>query len=289
MRIATAVALTLLAACGGTGAPKPVPTPEKPVQADPAGTFKPFATSDTVDALAFGMAPAIDSTQALRSALGTGNRTVHVPAGTYTIGHTSIPHDTILVLDPGVTLQDAGQLSPVERLLEIRSTNVQVIGHGARLVSAGYTSGEQRHGVFIFGGHNVKVEGLESDASGGDGFYVGGNAQDVELRGVLSDGSRRNGLSITSGIDVFVADSEFRNTHGTAPQFGIDIEPNGAKDPLIGITLLRVQTPANVKGGLAVFFSAYQDGPAAEILIQGHTGGSYSPLFVRPIDSVIYR
>src|SRR5690606_9296862 len=93
-----------------------------------------------------------------------------------------------------------------------------------------YSSGEQRHGVFIYGASNVCVEGLQSNDSGGDGFYIGGDIGDhpvnVRLVGCSADNNRRQGMSITQGEHLRIIDFRGTNTTGTNPQDGIDIEPN---------------------------------------------------------------
>lgn len=293
IRTAVLASILALSACtsGGTG-PKPAQVPDRSILAEPIpdhGTFVPFAVDETVDALAFGMAPAIDSTDALRAAMGDGGREVIVPAGDYSIGRLVVPKRTILRLKAGVILRDTGKLSPVEQLLSL-SDDTLVIGYGAKLVAdrSSYVGGEFRHGLLVKGSDNVRVEGLESSGHSGDGFYVGVGASNVELIGVIADNNRRNGLSVTSCINLYVRDSMFNNTRGTAPEFGIDIEPDNVTDALIGIVMVNVVTKANHKGGLEIYLDSYQDGAQADILIVGHTGGSYFTSKIRTTDRIRY-
>jgi hypothetical protein len=220
-----------------------------------------FETAETIDAASYGLIGDghTDNTQTFRTLLAGGNRTIHVPAGDYVTGPLEFAPRTILVLAPGVTLRDSGSLGTYDRLLNIRTDHVQIVGLGARVISdrSRYTSGEWRHGVYIYGASNVVINGLESSSNSGDGFYIGGPsgspATDVQLRGCSADNNRRQGLSITSARRVQVIDSEFTNTNGTAPEFGIDLEPNASYDALDRIVILRPQTAANVGGGIMIY------------------------------------
>lgn len=268
--------------------------PENVVGTISGDAFRPFeVTGPTVNVQDF---------ETAANAFGDGNRTVIVPAGTYIIGKLDIPNNTIVRMEPGVTIKDSGKLSPVERLINIRGENVHIIGHGARVIAnrADYTTGEQRHGVFIADAHNVRIEGLESSGHGGDGFYIGGVAgfpsTDISLIGVAADNNRRQGLSIVSGARVYVSDGEFSNTKGTRPEFGIDLEPNSALDVLQDITILRPRTLSNNGGGITVGLSGFEvggSGRAATIYIIGHYSEGerivYQQASIRSIDRVVRK
>jgi parallel beta-helix repeat protein len=60
----------------------------------------------------------------------------------------------------------------------------------------------------------------------GDGVCVGGSSSDVVIANIISTQNRRQGLSITNCNTIKVYDSEFSYTSGTAPECGIDIEPD---------------------------------------------------------------
>src|SRR5690606_10482028 len=112
-----------------------------------------------------------------------------------------------------------------------------------------YTADEQRHGLRIRGDcENIRVEGLESSNTGGDGFYVGssdsssGVPTNVYLIGLKGDNNRRQGLSIQSARHLRVIDCQFTNTDGTSPESGIDIEPDSATDVLDDIVIRNVRT-----------------------------------------------
>lgn len=249
-----------------------------------------FKTSQYIDAARAGLVGdgRTDNTAALRRLLGDGNRTIHIPAGDYVTGQLTIPKNTVLLLDPGVILRDSGKLGSHDRLINILNDNVYIRGRGAEVVAdrRSYPGGEQRHGVFIFGASNVVIDGLISNGNSGDGFYIGGPAgkpaRHIVLENCKADNNRRDGLSITSGRDINVVNCVFSHSHGTAPQFGVDVEPNLPKDPLDGIRLIGVRTEDNYGGGISVSFGpAYAPVGGVHIALIDHTsigeGRSYFP------------
>jgi hypothetical protein len=246
-----------------------------------------FSTVEYLEATAVVGDGITDNTAALTALFGAGNRTIHVSSGDYVTGKLSIPSNTVLLLDPGVTLRDSGKLGPEDRLINIVGENVYIKGPGARIIAnrANYTTGEQRHGIFIYGASNVILEGLESTGHGGDGFYVGGPpnspSHDIVLVGCLASDNRRQGLSITSAQRVYVVDCEFNKTNGTPPQFGVDLEPNLPTDFLDEIRLLRPHTSSNVGGGIQICLDQLNAvSPMVDIEILEHVSEAEAPKFI---------
>lgn len=93
-----------------------------------------------------------------------------------------------------------------------------------------------------------------------DGFYVAaGDSTDPATyarRGLFQDCSAdngyRQGMSIINGTDIRVIGGFYSNTHGTAPEAGIDLEPNdGSASPGITDILVRgVRFERNAGAGL---------------------------------------
>ncbi|WP_291857856.1 right-handed parallel beta-helix repeat-containing protein [Marinilabilia sp.] len=77
---------------------------------------------------------------------------------------------------------------------------------------------------------NVTVENMRLSEATGDGILLqgyageGSSVKSIVIRENDIFDNRRQGISIVGGIDVLVEDNEIHHTHGTAPQFGIDIE-----------------------------------------------------------------
>jgi len=162
---------------------------------------------------------------------GTGG-TVQVPAGTYMVDAVRgirIGSDTTLRLSSGATVKaipnDKGSYS-ILRI--VNASNVTVIGGvlvGERDEHKG-TTGEWGMGALLRSATNVIFEGVTAKNAWGDGFYIDGQSRNVKFCSVTADNNRRQGMSIVSGDGIIVKDSVFKNTNGTTPQAGIDIEPN---------------------------------------------------------------
>lgn len=258
-------------------------------------------TANAVDIRDFGGFPndGTNDTPALVAAMSGGGRTVILPAGEYIISKFEIPAGTALELASGAVLRDSGLLLATEQLISIRTAGVTINATGARVVAnrASYTTGEFRHGVFIFGASNVVITGLESSQHGGDGFYVGGPAgspsRDVRLFNVLASGNRRQGISVVSAVNLTVRDSVFAATNGTNPSLGIDFEPNNNNDKLENIRFQNIRTQGNAGGGISVGLSAYTAAAApVSISILLHGSALENPAFrkssIRPVDRINY-
>ena len=93
-----------------------------------------------------------------------------------------------------------------------------------------YTKAEWRCGVNVAGSKSVTIANLTIADTGGDGIYIGAaklstdtfetGCRDILVQGVVTDGAYRNGLSLISGENVLVEDTQFLRTWGTAPQAG---------------------------------------------------------------------
>ncbi|MDE7177308.1 MAG: right-handed parallel beta-helix repeat-containing protein [Lachnospiraceae bacterium] len=105
----------------------------------------------------------------------------------------------------------------------------QIIGE--RKIHTG-SGGEWGHGIQISGCTNVTIENVEISQCWGDGIYLGfydgpnKYSNDVTITNCNLHHNRRNNLSITDASNVTIRNCQFNNASGTAPQYGIDIEPN---------------------------------------------------------------
>ena len=119
---------------------------------------------------------------------------------------------------------------------------------------------EQRHNIHVTNSTNIKLHDIKSFNAKGDGIYIGDNlsgySKDIYLDRVHCDANYRQGMSITHVSNMAVNDSIFSNTIGTAPQAGVDIEPN---DPAVLCENIRF-TNCTFKGnsgpGMAVTLQA---------------------------------
>lgn len=198
-----------------------------------------------------------DVTEALQKALQARGR-IFVPAGLYVVGPLFVSSQTQIRLSPQAIIEARPGYKDGERLLNIvNASDVVIHGNGAsiQMLGAEYQAGEQRHCVNINGSSNVSIHELTARSSGGDGFYVGGHrvCRNIQLINCVADGNRRQGLSITNAVGMLVSGGEYRNTAGTAPAAGIDIEANPLPDYFLQqIRIENVRTSGNAGAGILV-------------------------------------
>ena len=201
-----------------------------------------------------------DDTAAIQRAVdavaGTGG-TVTVPDGTYMVnvlasGSTGIRlgNNMTFSMAPGAVLKAIPNSSGTYAILAVRSVNrVNIKGGtllGERNAHTG-SGGEWGMGLSISQSDQVVVEGVTARECWGDGFYITDQSTNVTLCNVTAEHNRRQGLSVTSVDGLVVRNSTFKNTTGTEPECGIDIEPNNAQT--VNHVLITGCTLTNNAGG----------------------------------------
>jgi polygalacturonase len=185
-----------------------------------------------------------DDTAAIQKAINslpsTGG-TVFVPAGTYLINavtsiklrslmHFQLDPEAKLVAKP--TSSDKYNVVFADVVHDVEISGGQIVGERDQHMG---TTGEGGHGIRIRGSQRVTIRDIRISKGWGDGITVGPRpnyqahytySQDVVVANVVCTQNRRNGLSIGNVIGMKVYDSEFSYTNGTAPQCGIDVEPD---------------------------------------------------------------
>lgn len=186
-----------------------------------------------------GKADDTSAIQAAIDALPASGGTVVIPAGNYMI---DAARAIVLRSNMHLQMDDAAQLTAIPNGLKRyhvikvwRASHVQITGGrivGERDGHAG-AGGEWGYGLNISGSNDVRVTGLHVSDCWGDGIIVGElghglGAQvstNVVLDRVFSTNNRRQGLTISLVRGLTVTNSTFSNSNGTAPQAGIDMEP----------------------------------------------------------------
>jgi hypothetical protein len=219
------------------------------------------APSNAVSLLHFGNAGfGGDDTNVLQTALNytaANGQTLEIPAGSYNINPVSFPDNANLFVDAGVTVTAQPGYGDGVTMLNIHSSNVVITGAGAavsvfHMRKAEYTSGESRHCLNITKASNVTISGISCNDSGGDGLYVS-YSTNVTVQDSTFDNNRRQGSSIVGGVNhIHYFRDHFTNTNGTAPQSGIDIEPNQPQDFLLDVNIQDSYTDGNAGDGLMV-------------------------------------
>jgi parallel beta-helix repeat protein len=226
-----------------------------------------------------------DDTAAIQAAVdrvsGSGG-TVFVPDGTYLVdAATSIRLGSKMTFRMSnnaiLKAMPTGDIS--SRLIRIMDkSDVNVIGGtlmGERYAHTGTTdmSGD---GISIAGVSNIVVEGVTAKDFWEDGFYVtewnGIPSKNVKICNVIADNNRRQGMSIVSADGVIVRGSIFKNTNGTDPMAGIDIEPN-LNQTVSNVQVLNSQMLSNQGYGIELTYGTALIGKAFinNVTIDGNT------------------
>ncbi|MBW2523049.1 MAG: right-handed parallel beta-helix repeat-containing protein [Deltaproteobacteria bacterium] len=226
---------------GGAGGDAPVEeacTPEWP--------------SPEVDAAAFGAVG--DGVTDDTAALQAGFAEIEASGGVLVLGagRTYLISDKLQVQDAtgfgirgnGATLRVAAGTPTSDHVpLTFRGCSSFVV---ADLTIDGNRS--ERTPAEVFGGHNIRIlaasdflfSGVTSSHATTDGFYVAPTdnsdpttfPSDGAFCDCAADDDFRQGMSIINGRRLQVIRSSFTHTNGTAPEAGIDIEPNpGSASP----------------------------------------------------------
>jgi len=235
-----------------------------------------------------------DDTAAIQAAIdavaGTGG-TVLVPSGTYLVDAVGgdrirLKSDMTLRLARGAVIKAMPTGSKKYAVLSISgAANVSVVGgtlEGERDHHQG-SSGEAGMGIRIdHGADTVTISGVTARKMWGDGFYVQ-DAKDVRFCGVVADGNRRQGLSIVDASGVTVIDSVFKNTRGTRPSAGIDLEPSKPDHKVTNIRIEGSKFLDNAGSGIQI---AGKRGRVAKVEIARNTFRGNRPLLVEDAPAV---
>ena len=215
-----------------------------------------------------------DDTAAIQAALDAastrGISTVLFPAGTYRVSTTAVDnnffaaltvHSGQRILFDAATLQLTANGYDFYAVLNIHNVNNVTVEGGLTIIgdreAHTATTGESGHGIRIVNSHNVHVSDVDIRYTWGDGVCVGGNgtmdeiSENVTLERIRTYKCSRNGLSIIEADGVVVRDCDFTYTDRTAPQYGIDVEPN--LGTATNITIENVRMLNNGIGGFALY------------------------------------
>ncbi|RDS81147.1 hypothetical protein DWU98_11430 [Dyella monticola] len=201
--------------------------------------------------------------QAAINALPASGGTVVIPNGTYMINALTglnLRSHVRLSMWGGAYLKAIPNNATRYNIVKAWNVNnVEIVGGnvvGERTQHQG-TTGEWGYGINISGSSNVFVHDIGVSNSWGDGILVGATGSgstavlsaNVTLLRVTSTNNRRQGLTICPATQVYVVNSTFSNSNGTAPQSGIDIEPQ-TQGTTQQIRLENITLSGNVGNGL---------------------------------------
>ena len=217
-----------------------------------------------------------DDTSSLQAALnlckGDADTTLFVHSGNYTIdcinsinvdGETHdcagliVPSHTCINLG-GATLSAATTDSDSYYLIFIEGNDV-VLKDGFLIGNVRThtgTSGENGHGIVIYGAKDIVIDNIHNSYFWGDGIFIrtkvlnpeaGADAnlvipENILVTNCICDHNRRQGMSVISVDGLRVYNSRFINTgtpQGTPPKAGIDFEQNWYNDEIINDVIVE--------------------------------------------------
>jgi len=181
-----------------------------------------------------------DDTAKIQKAIDTVSN-VFVPNGTYMVNAvTGIKPNSnnILELSEGSVIKAIANNADNYAVIRISGVNnVALKGgtiEGDRENHTGET-GEWGNCVSVINGStNITIKNIKLIEAWGDGLYIN-NCDELRTENVTVNHARRNGYSVISATNFHSLNDTIMNVVGTAPQSGVDIEPNNATDKLQNI------------------------------------------------------
>lgn len=172
----------------------------------------------------------------------------------YNNGGLKIPNNFELYMTPNTILNCVTSSKDGYCCINILNVNNVTINGGTiigdRNTHIG-TTGEYGFGVQIHNSNNINIKNLKCKSCWGDGIFIA-YSKDVKIINCISDNNRRQGLSIVSGENIYIDNCGFINTNGTAPQAGIDIEPNKSSDIIKDIIIKNSNFDNNIGSGIEI-------------------------------------
>ncbi len=251
-------------ACGG--GEKAIPSSPAPLVACSPGAASSLVVDVTKAPYGAKGDGTTDDREAIQKAInavgGTGG-TVYIPVGTYMVNALANPYGSYgialksrmtLRLSPDAVLRAIPNASSTYAVLYAGAVNDVVITGGTiegDRSAHKATGGESGIGLYIASSQCITVDGVTARECWGDGFYVEGSrgSRNILLANVIADHNRRQGLSIVRVDGMVVRGSTFKNTKGTTPETGIDIEPND-NETVNNVTITGCTFENNAGGGV---------------------------------------
>lgn len=219
---------------------------------------------DVVKVSDFGYDPA-DSTRFIQQALDAGAKTVILDrqAGPWVTLPLLARSNTEFIVEPGVELlakrgEFRGKRDYLFNLHYVTNFTLRG-GEGSTFrmwkrdyQKPPYERAEWRYTLRIDHSVNVLVENMRFVSSGGDGIVIG-KSKGVTVRNCVCEDNHRQGLTLGSGEDVLIENTVMRNTSGTPPQAGVDIEPDQPNEKLSNCTFRNCLVEGNAGNGYEVY------------------------------------
>lgn len=205
-----------------------------------------------------------DYTEILQKAI-FDHREIIFPMGTFKVNKKglTIPGNTKVYFEENSILKlEKNNLIRYEILRIHDVENVEV--YYANIVGDRYShsgkEGEWGFGISIQDSKNIILYKPIVRNCWGDGIFIGSEgkilSKDITINGGLVDNNRRNGISVTSVINLNLLNTVAANSNGTFPKAGIDIEPSNNWEFIKNVNLVNIVTFNNEEDGLSIVLAA---------------------------------
>lgn len=138
--------------------------------------------------------------------------------------------------------------------------NVNILGSGSIIgdkdnhknsTVPGFTTNEWGYGVFVYKSSNVTIDGISISKCIGDAIMITGAisgvfSNNITIKNVSLSDCRRQGVSIERVNNILIDSFTITGISGTAPQYGIDIEPYSG---IVSNITIQNGTIEDCKGG----------------------------------------
>ncbi len=210
-----------------------------------------------------------DSTRFLQAAIDSGAEKVIVSnmGADWVITPITLADDQEIFFEPGVVIaaKPGAFHGPHDSLFNaMDKKNITIGGYGATLKMQKndymnpdlYEKAEWRSAILLNGVSHIKIYGLTIRDTGGDGIDLGdwgkGYSDNVSIRDMVFDNNYRQGISVISAENLLIENCILKNTSGTGPASGIDLEPNNPNCRLINIVIRNCVAENNDGEGFIV-------------------------------------
>jgi len=221
------------------------------------------------------------------------------PSATFTLSTPQWVTSDVTIEGNGATFKLLNGFNGDNTLLfgtVLGGTNIHfrdLILDGNRANQAGGVTDGNSFGVRFSAVTNSSIQNVTFKDFWTDGIYIGGDGKG----GVHSDGivisnvsvtnSRRNGMSITDGQNILVANSQFLNAQGTAPQAGVDLEPNLPAEVARQIQFVNCRFSGNAALGFVAHNSVGADVKRIQLSGSADDNGSFG-FQLNTVDQVMF-
>ena len=119
------------------------------------------------------------------------------------------------------------------------------------------TAGEHGFGLYLRGATGIKINGGSISNMWGDGLVIGeyigeGTCKNIRMNDFTCANNRRQGLTVASVNGLYATRCYFKDTNGTIPEAGVDIEPDSDFQTLENIYFTECVAEGN--SGQGFFF-----------------------------------